>query len=560
MTFTFAAVVAWDPIGKQAVKNTSFQVYATADTGFVTPLAITDTFGNALPGNILNSGSQGVFPEFEQATESTVVITDPSRTYVWTITAIMQDSSVSAFIGQSGSASRAAVRAAVKADIDNPASDIAASLNATYGLVDGGQTFAAKLAMLSGPATVAQLSDSTGNDDSEWFRTMLTSLGTSNPKVGIDYRLWNDTTKTHPAPTTIQAGTQDGVYVSDTFTRTGALIGSLPDVGPAWLGDSGADAQYSMSGTTLDFTGTTLASFYAYPGGSGTQKVSTNFTFSAAGASTTMRLFGLYKDANNYVATFITFGASQITWNITKKIAGTFGTVATGTANPFAFGGATFAASITVNGTAVSSIVNGVSLSGTLLAGDVTALAATNPAGGIGFNVVGGKAADFQIERVGTPAAMQLSAYNGSVPGTGTDEALANLDRGILPVAPDLVFISFSHNHGAETGAVFVEKVQALVNKVRTLWPNAGIAISSQNPRIAPAANIAEHAARNVAVRALAAKRKWGYVPAYERFQAQTNIYALVNPTDGVHPVTAGSLVWRDAAVSYMNGLKPVTA
>lgn len=132
MTFTFAAAVAWDPIGKQAVKNTSFQVYATADTGFVTPLAITDTFGNTLPGNILNSGSQGVFPEFEQATESTVVITDPSHTYVWTITAIMQDSSVSAFIGQSGSASRAAVRAAVKADIDNPASDIAASLNATY--------------------------------------------------------------------------------------------------------------------------------------------------------------------------------------------------------------------------------------------------------------------------------------------------------------------------------------------------------------------------------------------------------------------------------------------
>lgn len=137
MAFTFAAAVAWDPIGKQAVKNTSFQVYATADTGFVTPLAITDTFGVTLPGNILNSGSQGVFPEFEQDTESTVVITDPAHTYVWTVTAIMQDTSVAAFVGKAGSASEVAVKAAAKSavstDLDNPASDIATKLSATYG-------------------------------------------------------------------------------------------------------------------------------------------------------------------------------------------------------------------------------------------------------------------------------------------------------------------------------------------------------------------------------------------------------------------------------------------
>ncbi|MCO4257416.1 polysaccharide deacetylase family protein [Pseudarthrobacter cellobiosi] len=136
MTFTFAAAVAWDPIGKQAVKNTSFQVYATADTGFVTPLAITDTFGASLPGNILNSGSQGVFPEFEQVAESTVVITDPSHAYVWTITAIMQDTSVAAFVGKSGSASEVAVKAAAKSavssELDNPASPIATKLSATY--------------------------------------------------------------------------------------------------------------------------------------------------------------------------------------------------------------------------------------------------------------------------------------------------------------------------------------------------------------------------------------------------------------------------------------------
>jgi hypothetical protein len=127
VTFTFPAAVAWDPIGKQAVKNTSFQVFTVADTGFVTPLAITDTFGAALPGNILNSGTQGVFPEFKDATESTVVITDPTRTYVWTVNAVMQDTSVAAFVAQTGSATALAVKNEVTAGAT------AAALNATFG-------------------------------------------------------------------------------------------------------------------------------------------------------------------------------------------------------------------------------------------------------------------------------------------------------------------------------------------------------------------------------------------------------------------------------------------
>lgn len=111
MTFTFAAAVAWDPVGKQAVKNTSFQVYATTDTGFTTPLAITDPFNNPIAGNILNSGSQGVFPQFNQATNSAVVITDPAHTYAWTINAVMQDASVAAYINAAGSATQTALTA-----------------------------------------------------------------------------------------------------------------------------------------------------------------------------------------------------------------------------------------------------------------------------------------------------------------------------------------------------------------------------------------------------------------------------------------------------------------
>lgn len=111
MTFTFTATVAWDPIGKQAVKNVSFQVYATTDTGYTTPLAITDPNNVAIPGNILNSGTQGVFPQFNQATNSAVVITDPARTYVWTINCVPTDAAVANFISTVGSATAAQLSA-----------------------------------------------------------------------------------------------------------------------------------------------------------------------------------------------------------------------------------------------------------------------------------------------------------------------------------------------------------------------------------------------------------------------------------------------------------------
>ncbi|RKO27655.1 exo-alpha-sialidase [Pseudarthrobacter phenanthrenivorans] len=170
MGFTFAAMTAWDSIGKQAVKNTSFQVYAMADTGFVTPLAITDPFDTPLAGNILNSGTQAVFPEFKQADHPTVRITDSARNYIWTVTSVVADDSVSEFIGTSGSASAAAVKAAAKSavstDLDNPASEIATKLSATIDAqIDASPTVAAKLGKALAPVAALSLpgSKQTGN-------------------------------------------------------------------------------------------------------------------------------------------------------------------------------------------------------------------------------------------------------------------------------------------------------------------------------------------------------------------------------------------------------------
>lgn len=113
MSFTFSATVAYDPVSKQPVKSVSFQVFALTDTAFTTPLAITDRYGTPYPGNILNSGTQGVFPEFQHATNSAVTIADATKTYAWTIPRVLQDTAVAGFAA-------------------DPASATGTQLNATY--------------------------------------------------------------------------------------------------------------------------------------------------------------------------------------------------------------------------------------------------------------------------------------------------------------------------------------------------------------------------------------------------------------------------------------------
>lgn len=216
----------------------------------------------------------------------------------------------------------------------------------------------------------------------------------------------------------------------------------------------------------------------------------------------------------------------------------------------------TWTASITWDGgTGVSATINGITINGTLAPGDVAALTQAEPATGFGFNAAVSMD-DSKVTHTGTGPAMMINAYNASVSGSVTSGGLYDVQHGALPVAPDLVFISYSHNRGTDTPALFTGKIDALVTQIRALYPDAGLVLSSQNPKIYPGANRSEHLPRLVAVRGHARKRRYGYVAALERFLAQPSVPALLN-ADGIHPVAAGSVVWRDAALAYLNSLQP---
>lgn len=133
MAFTFPAMVAEDPATNAVVKNVSFQVYAVTDTSFTTPLPITDTFNNPLAGGILNSGTKGIFPQFQQATNSTVVIADATKVYAWTINCVQQDSAISSFINTPGSATATALSATYASKANN-LSDLASPSTARTNL------------------------------------------------------------------------------------------------------------------------------------------------------------------------------------------------------------------------------------------------------------------------------------------------------------------------------------------------------------------------------------------------------------------------------------------
>ena len=153
-------------------------------------------------------------------------------------------------------------------------------------------------------------------------------------------------------------------------------------------------------------------------------------------------------------------------------------------------------------------------------------------------------------------ATLTLDIYNGSVSGTKADYPLSRI-AAMIPVAPDLVIISYGHNNAADSPSVFQSGIDTLVTAIRGTWPDAPIAVSSQNPRFSPAANITEHAAREQSKRAWAASREYGYVPAWEAFQAQSTPSAFVQ-SDGIHPTTSGasdgSMLWAKAADAYLAG------
>lgn len=158
-----------------------------------------------------------------------------------------------------------------------------------------------------------------------------------------------------------------------------------------------------------------------------------------------------------------------------------------------------------------------------------------------------------QRAKTATPTAAQtLTFYTGAVAGT-TFAYQSTRVAALLPVAPDLVIFSSSHNYNAGDVPTYTAEIESLAVQVATLYPNAGIVLSSQNPEFTsrPDTNIVAHAARNAALRPLAEKHRWGYIPITEAFLALSDRGQSLVSADGTHPTTTattgGQAFWANA-------------
>ncbi|ANP71440.1 SGNH/GDSL hydrolase family protein [Cryobacterium arcticum] len=471
--------------------------------------------------------------------------------------------------------------------IDEAAADAAAKYRP---ILDQGQNLIAKLDMNAADCSVFVLGDSTGNgipttnpEGSEWVTLWAIQLGQRYPSLKILSRSFSDgLTAWSGTVTTLQSGVAPSGLVNafhDTFSygaRT-TLVGALPEVGNAWTAAGTiASGVITTDGATAGYVTGTPAPLLA-----GTSSQQGGQTVTATGTLDMSRVVGEYTriyakclDTSNYV--YVQFvpnanGGGTGVAQVYKRIAGVNTSLAlfdvpypiTGT------GVQTVVASLSVQGTVVTAVINGTTLVTAITSADATALAASVNAGWLSVSP-GFRLTDFNVDvNVAVEGFVQrtLTIWNGSIPGS-TFEYLDGRIAALwspVPAGLDLLVFNSGHNYLARTPADYLAVYEAFVTKNRAQFPAAGVVVTSRNPRFSPATNGADHLSRLAALRKLAAVLGWGYIAALEAFVPRSDGgKAMVRDngsTDrGIHPTTAydnagvtGSSVWADAATRFFN-------
>lgn len=445
--------------------------------------------------------------------------------------------------------------------LDTPAYS-RAQADAKYSRVnDRGNSIAAALAVKLGDMTVGLAGDSTGDATDEWFYKMLQSIGADDPALKIVYNAWNDVPQTY-ASSTIKAGTSRYVIMKeDVFNRVSAdLYGSLATTGAtSWFGNSGGAGDWSVDGTaavatadasnaevtlvvgalTNSRTKANLEAVSAYAG-----SMTHDFIVRRASSTDSLRIRITYDNVGNtYQAT------------LRQTIAGTVTTLISGavTAMP---GDRKFSITLDIVGLNITMTVNAVTTTATLSQTNADILNAGDQQGFQRFsNTTGDRITLFSSQRIDAPRT--LTAYNGSRAGSTLDYQQARLSIQ-YPVPIDLLFISSSHNYGADSAATYKTKLNAFVQAVFALYPETGVVIGSQNPKFAPFSGDQRdnQRARCRAARAYALANRYGYLPVLETFDKETDGGLSKILADGLHPNTDGSTLWAGVAKAYLDSLR----
>lgn len=143
-----------------------------------------------------------------------------------------------------------------------------------------------------------------------------------------------------------------------------------------------------------------------------------------------------------------------------------------------------------------------------------------------------------------------IQVWAGAASGWGIGNFITSANTMIPAAGQTIALISTSHNDGNLIDAPYWAKWDQLAAIIKSRCPLAPIAVFNQNPKTAPesAIKIATHATRNRQLEAYAARSGFEFIDVYQAFldavAGGTAISALVDSVSGIHPTTAGQILW----------------
>lgn len=416
-----------------------------------------------------------------------------------------------------------------------------------------------------GSVTIAVASDSTANDPTDWVRIWSQIYGPllTDPSLRREYKVWNDTTQAWNASIVDQAGVavpgSGGTIVADSFSRTGELVGSVPNTGPAWLGKAGtwsADGNYAkQTGSTTGVLAVNCVDGFGSP----IRNVSISAYFSlvtaASAAAQQMRLQVaspiMTSDSSGLTGgVYVTLAVSAsgaVTGGLYKLINGTntqlalFGTIpgivaASSTAQKLTLSVAlnndlTCSATIQLDGQAAATITGAITESDWAWLGGYSGLVASTLASP-GYSVD-----SINISSPTNPVPPQPGLFiaNGAVPGSTILYQKTRIAT-MWPTKPDILLISTGHNDVKFSPTDFLANIDSFLAACSAQWGSLPkILISSQNREKDPSVNKDFHARRQAAFRQYAMSKGYQYLPEYE---LSLTLADSTITADGVHPTT----------------------
>lgn len=488
-------------------------------------------------------------------------------------------------IGWTGRLARASSRAAHNATYA-PVGDYATNdaVQAALATVGGGtpatpgfEALAAKIAFGGlGQLSIATAADSTANDLYDWMRLWyLSLLGLMPSTTRGQYHGWNNSTSAWSNLVDREgewSPGSDGVRLLDDFeTNPGPVAGRVPARGSAWANPYGA---WSVSGGKLVKSGAAVGAAVTNVGQGAAVTFTVRVDLSAGGVAESFRAYlGSTSAGTDGVWVGLTVGTGGYpAFAIYKTIGGTSTSIGTVNTSGLAITptGGWHTLTITLERqiqNVTLTIEDGASGSaettGTITEADATALAANDH-----FTLWSNTSeAKFEFETITATAAPQsaegdlIEVWNGAIAGSKT----ATFNSGKRSQMwggkhIDMLVVAFGHNNGTQSPEAFTDELETWVDAWLADHPETKyVILSSQNPQHPPATNRAAHAARQYAVRMLARRRGWDYIPAFEAFAAEPDGGLSRMWPDGIHPSadevaphtrpTYGQPFWADVAL-----------